>query len=145
MTLLPSELERARTSLVSSVCSTAMSMFSPMTHFIVQGRAAVSEDDRLSEEEVIAQMMYSPVQFAVLARVALMTAAASIRGFLVAATDTTSSALSRVLHLLSLHLDVQDKFRKELKEAFEDIEELTYDQLVSLPFLEAVCRESLRL
>ena len=62
-----------------------------------------------------------------------------------AATDTTSSALSRVLHLLSLHLDVQDKFRKELKEAFEDIEELTYDQLVSLPFLEAVCRESLRL
>jgi cytochrome P450 len=72
-------------------------------------------------------------------------AAASFRGFLVAATDTTSSALSRVLHLLSLHPDVQDKLRKELKEAFEDNEELTYDQLVSLPYLEAVCRESLRL
>ncbi|KAF8265237.1 cytochrome P450 [Lactarius quietus] len=90
---------------------------------LMQGSAVVSEDDRLSEEEVVAQMM----------------------GFLVAATDTTSSALSRVLHLLALHPDVQDKLRKELKEAFEDDEELTHDQLVSLPFLEAVCRESLRL
>jgi cytochrome P450 len=90
---------------------------------LMQGSATISEDDRLSEEEVVAQMM----------------------GFLVAATDTTSSALSRVLHLLALHPDVQDKLRKELKEAFEDNEELTHDQLVSLPFLEAVCRESLRL
>ena len=62
-----------------------------------------------------------------------------------AGADTTSSALSWILHLLSLHLDVQDKLRKELKEAHEGNEELTHDQLVSLPFLEAVCRETLRL
>ena len=62
-----------------------------------------------------------------------------------AATDTTSNALSRILHLLSLHLDVQDKLRDELKEACEDNEELTHDRLVSLPYLEAVCRETLRL
>jgi cytochrome P450 len=62
-----------------------------------------------------------------------------------AGADTTSSALSWILHLLSLHPDVQDKLRKELKEANEDNEELTHDQLVSLPFLEAVCRETLRL
>lgn len=50
-----------------SMCSTAMSMFSPMTlmwPLIVQGKAAVSEDDRLSEEEVVAQMMYAPVHLA---------------------------------------------------------------------------------
>ena len=60
------------------------------------------------------------------------------------ATDTTSSALSRVLYLLSLHPHVQDKLREELKRAYEDNEELTYDQLVSLPYLEAICRETLR-
>ncbi|KAI9442924.1 cytochrome P450 [Lactarius indigo] len=81
------------------------------------------EDVRLSEEEMVAQM-------AVL---------------LLAGTDTTSSALSRILHLLALHPDVQDKLRKELKDAHEDNEELTHDQLVALPFLEAVCRETLRL
>ncbi|KAF8267906.1 cytochrome P450 [Lactarius quietus] len=85
--------------------------------------AAVSEDDRLSDEEVAAQVM----------------------GLIVAGTESTSCALSRVLHLLALHPDVQDKLRKELKEAFEDNEELAHDHLVSLPFLEAVCRESLRL
>ena len=62
-----------------------------------------------------------------------------------AATDTTASALSRILHLLALHPDIQDKLRTELKEAREGNEELTHDQLVSLPFLEAVCRETLRL
>ncbi|KAH9039749.1 cytochrome P450 [Lactarius hengduanensis] len=69
----------------------------------------------------------------------------NLRVFIIAGTDTTSSALSRILHVLSLHPDAQDKLRKELKEAHEDNEELTHDQLVSLPFLEAVCRETLRL
>ncbi|KAI9443764.1 cytochrome P450 [Lactarius psammicola] len=81
------------------------------------------EDDRLSEEELVSQMAV----------------------FLVAGTDTTSSALSRILHLLALHPDIQDRLRNELKEALEDNEELTHDKLVSLPFLEAVCRETLRL
>ena len=62
-----------------------------------------------------------------------------------AAIETTSSTLSRIIHLLSLHLDVQDKLRKELKDACHDSEDLTHDHLVSLPFLEAVCRETLRL
>ena len=49
-----------------------------------------------------------------------------------------------MLHTLALHPDIQDKLRTELKEACKDNEELTHDQLVSLPFLEAVCRETLR-
>ena len=60
------------------------------------------------------------------------------------ATETTSSALSRILHLLSLHPHIQDELREELKKAHEENEELTYDQLVTLPYLEAVCRETLR-
>ncbi|KAH9055229.1 cytochrome P450 [Lactarius vividus] len=90
---------------------------------LVRASLAGSEDIQLSEEELVAQMAV----------------------FLIAGTDTTSTALSRILQLLSLHPDVQDKLRNELKGAHEDNEELTHDQLVSLPFLEAVCRETLRL
>ncbi|KAH9073511.1 cytochrome P450 [Lactarius deliciosus] len=90
---------------------------------LMRASSAGPEDIQLSEEELVAQMAV----------------------FLIAGTDTTSTALSRILHLLSLHPDVQDKLRNELKDAHKDNEELTHDQLVSLPFLEAVCRETLRL
>ncbi|KAH9165540.1 cytochrome P450 [Lactarius sanguifluus] len=90
---------------------------------LMQASSAGPKDIQLSEEELVAQMAV----------------------FLIAGTGTTSTALSRILHLLSLHPDVQDKLRNELKEARKDKEELTHDQLVSLPFLEVVCRETLRL
>lgn len=58
--------------------------------------------------------------------------------------DTTSNALARTLHLLSEHPAVQQCLREELMAAF-DGEDLSYDTLVSLPYLDAVCRETLRL
>ena len=103
---------------------------------------AASDEGRLSEEEVLAQMMYATKL--VFKRNADESCIHSFRVLIFAATETTSSALSRILHLLSLHPDVQDKLREELKRAHEENEELTYDQLVSLPYLEAVCRETLR-
>ncbi|KAI0258946.1 cytochrome P450 [Gloeopeniophorella convolvens] len=90
---------------------------------LIQANSAASEEDRLSEEEIIAQMA----------------------SLLIAATDTTSSALSRILHTLALYPEVQDKLRSELREACEGNEELPYDQLISLPYMDAVCRETLRL
>ena len=63
-----------------------------------------------------------------------------------AAMDTTSNALSRTFQLLAEHPDVQDKMRAELVEAAGgETEDIPYDQLVSLPYLDAVCRETLRL
>ena len=59
--------------------------------------------------------------------------------------DTTSSALSRILYLLSLNQDVQEKLRKEIAEAREGGGDLSYDDLVSLPYLDAICRETMRL
>jgi cytochrome P450 len=61
--------------------------------------------------------------------------------------DTTSSALSRTLGLLASHPDVQEKVRQEILDALEKNEgqDFSYDQLVSLPMLDAVCRETLRL
>ena len=60
----------------------------------------------------------------------------------VAAMETTSATLSRVFHLLTLHPGVQDKLRNELRDLCCENEELTHDHLVSLPFLQAVCRET---
>jgi len=62
-----------------------------------------------------------------------------------AATDTTSSALSRILHILAQHPDVQEKLRQEIRSAQQEGVDLSYDQLMSLQYLDAICRETLRL
>ncbi|EKM49765.1 uncharacterized protein PHACADRAFT_265429 [Phanerochaete carnosa HHB-10118-sp] len=90
---------------------------------LIRANIYASEEDRLPEEEIIAQ----------------------ISGLVLAATDTTSNALARTLHLLSERQDVQDKVRAELVQASPDGEHIPYDQLVDLPYLDAVCRETLRL
>ncbi|KAG5653020.1 hypothetical protein H0H81_002713 [Sphagnurus paluster] len=93
---------------------------------LVKANSEAAEADRLSDEEVIGQ--------------------APFRTFTFAGTDTTSNALSRILHLLSTQPKVQDRLRAEITEAISTYgENMTYDELVSLPFLDAVCRETLRL
>ncbi|KAF7794414.1 hypothetical protein EIP86_005548 [Pleurotus ostreatoroseus] len=90
---------------------------------LMRSNMSADPKDRLTEEELVAQM--STLVFA--------------------ATDTTSNALARTLDLLSTHLDVQEKLRAEILEAGHG-EDIPYDQLVdNLPYLDAVCRETLRL
>ncbi|KAE9394010.1 cytochrome P450 [Gymnopus androsaceus JB14] len=86
-----------------------------------------SEEDRLEDSEVLAQVSSDTLTFA--------------------AMDTTSTAMARLLHLLSRHPEVQDKLRQELIEAKhqKDGQDFSYDELVALPYLDAVCRETLRL
>jgi len=79
--------------------------------------------DRLSDEEVIAQ----------------------ISTLTIAAMDTTSSALARTLWILGQRQDAQDKLRLEIRKARQGQENLAYDALMNLPYLDAVCRETLRL
>ena len=61
-----------------------------------------------------------------------------------AAMDTTSNSLARTLQCLVECPAVQQRLRAELIEAFHG-GELDYDTLMSLPYLSAVCRETLRL
>ena len=58
--------------------------------------------------------------------------------------DTTSNALSITLHFLAQHPAEQDRLRKELLDAQGGGKDIAYDTLVSLPYLDAVCRETLR-
>lgn len=92
---------------------------------LLRANMEASAEDRLPEEEIIAQM--SSLTFA--------------------GTDTTSNGLARILHLLCLYPDAQDKLRAELLEArnANGDQDLGYDDLVELPYLDAVCRETLRL
>ena len=60
--------------------------------------------------------------------------------------DTTSNALSRILHLLAQHPDVQEKVRAEVIEAQGgDRSDINYEDLIKLSYLDAICRETLRL
>ncbi|KZV66085.1 cytochrome P450 [Peniophora sp. CONT] len=70
---------------------------------------------------------------------------AQINTFLFAGSDTTSNALSRILHTLSLHPEAQERLRQELVNAGAPDADLEYDVLDRLPYLDAVCRETLRL
>ncbi|KAE9403504.1 cytochrome P450 [Gymnopus androsaceus JB14] len=86
-----------------------------------------SGEDRLDDDEVLSQIITSTLTFA--------------------AMDTTSSAMARLLHLLSKHPEVQEKLRLELNEAKHQKQghDFSYDELTTLPYLDAVCRETLRL
>src|ERR1700750_574047 len=53
-----------------------------------------------------------------------------------------SGALARVLHLLSMNSSIQDRLRDELNSAPSSLD---YNELHSLEYLDAICREVLRL
>jgi len=89
---------------------------------LMKANLHASEEDKLPENEVIAQMST----------------------LLFAATDTTSNTTARILDLLAQHQDIQEKLRQEVLDA-QAGEFTPYDQLNQLPYLDAVLRETLRL
>jgi len=90
---------------------------------LLKANWSASKEDKLPEDEVFGQM----------------------NAFILAAHDTTSGAISRVLHLLTRNQDVQNKLRAEVIVARKEADgDLDYDALMSLPYLDAVCRETLR-
>ncbi|OSD05201.1 cytochrome P450 [Trametes coccinea BRFM310] len=92
---------------------------------LLKANMEASEENKLPEEELIGQV--STLTFA--------------------AMDTTSNALSFTLWRLAQNPGVQAKLRQEILEAKEACGggDIGYDDLVSLPYLDAVCRETLRI
>ncbi|KAH9890484.1 cytochrome P450 [Cubamyces lactineus] len=93
---------------------------------LLRANMSASEADRLTDEELVAQVSI----------------------LVLAAMDTTSNALSRILHQLAMHPEEQEKLREELVRARDDgtggLRDLDYDEVMELPYLDAVCRETLR-
>ncbi|RPD59281.1 cytochrome P450 [Lentinus tigrinus ALCF2SS1-7] len=95
---------------------------------LLKDNTTASDVEKLTHEELVAQMSI----------------------FILAGMDTTSNALSRTLHILAQHPEKQQKLRAEIQEARGSSasnigEDMAYDDLVKLPYLDAVCRETLRL
>ncbi|KAJ6587527.1 cytochrome P450 [Mycena vulgaris] len=67
---------------------------------------------------------------------------AAVAAIILAATDTSSTSLNRIFHTLALYPEVQDKLRAEILAASEHLD---HDALMSLPYLDSVVRETLRL
>ena len=54
--------------------------------------------------------------------------------------------MTQIVDLLAQHPDVQERLREEIIQARDECDgDIPYDKLVSLPYLDAVCRETLRL
>ncbi|KAJ7922415.1 cytochrome P450 [Mycena leptocephala] len=61
------------------------------------------------------------------------------------AQDTSSSALCRILYMLSIRLDIQQTIREEIRAISPSHRRLTLDEISSLPWLDAVLKETMRL
>jgi len=90
---------------------------------LLKANTTAEEQERLTDEELLAQ----------------------INSFLFAGSDTTLNTLCRIFLILAQQPDAQERLRKELTDASSEKEKVSYDELSSLPYLEAVCRETLRL
>ncbi len=127
-----------------SSCYEASADDPPPSHSTVKANVGASKEDALTEKELIAQLScvtiycrYTSLEF--------MTLPAP-RTLIFAATDTTSNALTLVLECLAKNPEVQHRLRAELREAKSRHEggDLPYDELMALPYLDAVCAETLR-
>ncbi|CAE6447740.1 unnamed protein product [Rhizoctonia solani] len=87
---------------------------------LLKANMEAREEDRLPEDQLIGQM----------------------NTLIFAGHETTSGSLTRTLHLLASHTAIQDRLRAELQETSGS---LSYDELNALPYLDALCREVLRL
>ncbi|KAJ6577991.1 cytochrome P450 [Mycena capillaripes] len=96
---------------------------------LLRAMDGASDEDRLPDSEVLAQLTT----------------------LVFTSHDTTSSTLAHIIHLLAMNPDIQIRLRNEIKSAKDAWEkengdrDLGYDVLSELPFLESVCRETLRL
>ncbi|CUA74416.1 Putative cytochrome P450 cyp-13B1 [Caenorhabditis elegans] [Rhizoctonia solani] len=87
---------------------------------LLKANLEADEKDRLPEDQLLGQMNL----------------------LIEAGHETTSGALARILQILSSNLSLQDRLRAELERAPTG---QSYDELNALPFLDALCRETLRL
>ena len=66
---------------------------------------------------------------------------------ILAGMDTTANSLARILQLLAENPDVQERLRDEITHAVEEYgidNTLEFDKLMELPYMDAICRETLR-
>ncbi|CAJ0945149.1 unnamed protein product, partial [Mesorhabditis belari] len=86
-------------------------------------RQQIKVEKKLSTEEIVAQCFV----------------------FLLAGFDTTANSLAYVTHLLAQNPDKLEKLLEELDSVCGDDEDLTYEQLTKLNYMDCVIKEALRM
>ncbi|KAJ7479368.1 cytochrome P450 [Mycena galericulata] len=113
---------------------------------LVKERKAAMESGQLEVKENAKDVMSLLIKSNILAEGEMHLTndelVASTSMILFAATDTTSSSLNRMFHILSLFPEVQEKLRAEILAAPVNLD---HDTVVALPYLDALVREILRL
>ncbi|KAL0070738.1 hypothetical protein AAF712_001959 [Marasmius tenuissimus] len=92
---------------------------------LMWANSQADEEDRMTDEDVVANMS----------------------SIVLGGQETTSGALSRLLCLMAKHPEMQQRLREEINDAVKKngSQMLEYSDLNNLPYLDAVCREALRL
>jgi len=67
-----------------------------------------------------------------------------ITTFVLAGLATTAATLSRTLYLLAVYPDVQERLRSEINDINQGGADLSYDEIMALPILDAVYKETTR-
>lgn len=65
--------------------------------------------------------------------------------FLVAGMETTAITIATAIHFLSINPEICDKVYEEIDDIFSDKDELCYEDMAELEFLECVIKETLRM
>ncbi|KAL0563950.1 hypothetical protein V5O48_018108, partial [Marasmius crinis-equi] len=92
---------------------------------LMWANSQADEEDRMTDEDVVANMS----------------------SIVLGGQETTSGALTRLLCLMANNPQIQKRLREEISEAVEKNGDqmLEYSDLNNLPYLDAICREALRL
>ncbi|GLB40230.1 putative cytochrome P450 family protein [Lyophyllum shimeji] len=130
--------------IIDVVHDTSVEIFEEKKRALEAGDAAVTSDVE-EGKDIISIMMKANMQASPEDRLPDKEVLGQMSTLTFAAMDTTSVALSRTLHMLATHPKVQEKLRQEILSARREGSDLSYDEVSTLPFLDAVCRETLRM
>ncbi|KAJ7915759.1 cytochrome P450 [Mycena leptocephala] len=138
ISVLPVPALREIRDLVDFMSATALNLVKERKEAIRNGKLKVKDEAK----DIISLLMKSNMSSEEALRLTDEELVASTSFIIFAATDTTSSSLNRLLHIIAQNPDIQDKLRAEI---LGHPETMNHDTIVGLPYLDAVIRETMRL
>ncbi|KAJ7915789.1 cytochrome P450 [Mycena leptocephala] len=138
ISVLPVPALREIRDLSDFMSATALNLVKERKEAIRNGTLEVKDEAK----DIISLLMKSNMSSEETLRLTDEELVASTSMIVLAATDTTSSSLNRLLHIIAQSPDIQHKLRAEILAYPETMD---HDTIVGLPYLDAVIRETMRL
>ncbi|KAH9896681.1 cytochrome P450 [Cubamyces lactineus] len=126
------------------LCGIAKTLHDKSAEIVMSKKAALESGDLQGGSDIMTILLQANSQASIEDKLPDNQLVAQISTLLFAATDSTSNALAKILHILCERSDAQLRLRKEILAASDD-NDLPYDVIDTLPYLDAICKETLRL